>query len=826
MRKNLFRLLICFFVVILFFLGYWFKCQMHIDLVKDFHFSSFSSSFADLNADKDIVLADEYKGNLLFDNFETSKSLENWSKLWMREESKVIQGFASNSKDGSRCLMINANSEKDWSYQQSKMIKVNGGDVFSYDGNIKVEGENINANFSLVFYDREKNVLKWSYAKEVINNSNSWVDISRRFMVTQDGYMRFRITGSGKGNVFVDNIVLRKKGGNIVPNKLNQIVVLENSMLLFKFNLQLGEFSVFDKRNSKEWYSEIGKDIFVSALNKQDENEINFKIVNAETMQDFNVSLFLSKELPEVDFVIEHSAADKFDKLEFPPALVLKEDMFVVLPINEGILIPVLSLNRVMLDSLRYGGGWPMSFVGGIDKNGSGWMELLETPEDFEIIWALISNKELLLKNRWLAQRGLFGYKRMLKFCFFDSGGYVNMAKYYREYIKRVGLFLTLYEKEKKRNIHLHKLIGAANVWYWGKNKLQFANDMRNNGMLKVLFSHTDDLDINQINSLGFLTSKYDNYQDVWPQEYGDVSRLHDGWPKDLVLDNKGDWIHGWVIKKEGKEYQGGVICSIPGFERLKREIPLDLGNNHYTARFIDTTTSSPWRECYNKNHITSRKNDIKYKMEMLKFCSSDMHLITGSEDGVDVAVPTCDYFEGMMSVGIGRLPESGRNVASVKYLTPTESFLKYQVGVQYRTPLWELVYHDCMVTTWYWGDSSNRIPELWWKKDLFNILYGNMPLWAIRDYDHWKQYKLRFIESYNNVCPVFEKVGFLEMLSHRFVTDDKMVQETQFKGDIRIFINFNEISCFDLKELNYIIPAKGFVVFEKGKVWKEGKCS
>ena len=200
--------------------------------------------------------------------------------------------------------------------------------------------------------------------------------------------------------------------------------------------------------------------------------------------------------------------------------------------------------------------------------------------------------------------------------------------------------------------------------------------------------------------------------------------------------------------------------------------------------------------------------------------------MVTGSEDGVDAAVPFVDYFEGMMSPGIGRLPDSGRDVGAVKYMSPTDDFLKYQIGIEYRIPLWELVFHDCVVSTWYWGDSSNRIPEAWWRRDLLNILYGNMPLWAIRDWNHWREHKERFIESYNNVCPVFEKVGFFEMLGHGFITEDRRVQETLFEGDIRIFVNFSESLPFELKELNYTIPAKGFVVFEKGNIWKEGISS
>ncbi len=45
-------------------------------------------------------------------------------------------------------------------------------------------------------------------------------------------------------------------------------------------------------------------------------------------------------------------------------------------------------------------------------------------------------------------------------------------------------------------------------------------------------------------------------------------------------------------------------------------------------------------------------------------------------------------------------LPNSVRD--TLKYKEPTPDFLKFQVGLFYRVPLWELVYHDCVVSQSY----------------------------------------------------------------------------------------------------------------------------
>ena len=87
------------------------------------------------------------------------------------------------------------------------------------------------------------------------------------------------------------------------------------------------------------------------------------------------------------------------------------------------------------------------------------------------------------------------------------------------------------------------------------------------------------------------------------------------------------------------------------------------------------------------------------------------------------------------------------------------------------------------------------------------------MPLWAIRDWNHWREHKERFIESYNNVCTVFEKSRiFLKCWVMVFITEDRACAEQPYlEGDIRIFVNFSESLPFELKELSYTIPAKGF---------------
>ena len=80
--------------------------------------------------------------------------------------------------------------------------------------------------------------------------------------------------------------------------------------------------------------------------------------------------------------------------------------------------------------------------------------------------------------------------------------------------------------------------------------------------------------------------------------------------------------------------------------------------------------------------------------------------------------------------------------------------------GPLYRLPLWELVYHDCVVAQWYWGDYNNKLPALWDRRDLFNALYGTPPMFMF-DRALWARTADRFVQSYQTTCPIARATGY-----------------------------------------------------------------
>jgi hypothetical protein len=127
-----------------------------------------------------------------------------------------------------------------------------------------------------------------------------------------------------------------------------------------------------------------------------------------------------------------------------------------------------------------------------------------------------------------------------------------------------------------------------------------------------------------------------------------------------------------------------------------------------------------------------------------------------------------------------------------LQYKPPTPDFLKFQVGHFYRIPLWELVYHDCVVAQWYWGDYNNKAPEVWQRRDLFNILYGTPPMFMFNK-ETWQKEKEHFVSSYRTICDLARRLGYDEMTGHEFVSPDHSVQRTRWKSGAEIVVNFGD---------------------------------
>jgi hypothetical protein len=571
----------------------------------------------------------------------------------------------------------------------------------------------------------------------------------------------------------------------------------ENGVISVSVSPADGTLLVVDKRAEQRWQQKAAAQGRIANLAAQG-REITATWRDTRTGMD--VSVRLEVDASRAEFTMALSASgDLRQSLRCVHPFVTEAGTYLVVPMNEGISYPVDDATVETRRLIAYGGhGICMPFWGATDGQ-RGYMAIIETPDDASISITRRDGK-LCIAPEWDPQMGKFGYARKLRYVFFDKGGHVAMCKRYRAYAKEAGLLKTLEEK-RRENPNVDLLIGAVNVWCWERDALAILKDMRSKGIERILWSNRQSPDViramNEIPDV--LTSRYDIYQDLMDPNIvkTQLRGVHpdwtqNAWPVDIMRDEKGDWRKGWQVRgRDGKMYPCAVLCDRQALKYAAERVPAELKNNPYRCRFIDTTTASPWRECYDPAHLMTRSDSRHWKMELLRYMSQDMHLVTGSETGHDAAVPFVHYFEGMLSLGPYRVPDAGRQMQRIWEEVP-ERVAKYQLGHQYRLPLWELVYHDCVVAQWYWGDYNNKLPSLWTKRDLFNALYGTPPMFMFSR-SFWEQNKDRFAQSYKNTCTVARAVGYAEMTDHRFLTPDRAVQQTSFANGVVVTVNFGD---------------------------------
>jgi hypothetical protein len=575
---------------------------------------------------------------------------------------------------------------------------------------------------------------------------------------------------------------------------------IRNETLVVTLHESDGTLSVLDRRTGQTWRQRALYRSGVLKAAECAERAIRFTWRDVSSALDVRVTIELEADRPELTISLAAEGA-LGSSLFFPHPFLTEAGTYLVVPMNEGISYPVDDGTIPPMRLIAYGGhGICMSFWGATDGQ-RGYVAIIETPDD-AAIHVERADGRLCVAPEWEGQKGHFGYERRLRYAFFDRGGHVAMCKRYRAYAQAQGRLVTLAEK-RSRTPDVDRLIGAVNVWCWDKWPRYLAQEMSDLGVQRVLWSECSQAaDIRAMNDLGYLSSVYDIYQDVMdPANYPKLRYVHRRWPEaawpdDLMIGPDGDWRKGWKIKsvdfdQDGQWFPCGVVCDSQAPPYARERIAGELETLPYNCRFIDTTTATSWRECYHPDHPLTRGQSREYKMELLQVVSKEFGLVTGSETGHDAAVPYVHYFEGMLSLGPYRVPDAGRDMRKIWDEVP-ERVAKFQVGHRYRLPLWELVYHDCVVAHWYWGDYNHKLPALWDVRDLFNVLYGTAPMFMF-DRALWKQERERFLQSYRNVCSVARAVGYAEMTDHRFLTADRSVQQTAYDNGVTVTANFGQ---------------------------------
>ncbi len=655
--------------------------------------------------------------------------------------------------------------------------------------------------------------VEWMHRARSLRTAATGAVLRATARIPADGSLAGRLTGSGPG--VLEAGPLRLAVVSPPPLSVPRRAEVANGAMRVTLDAADATLLLTDLRSGRQWRSVAGNDNWQAADLVVQGRRLAWRVVDAVDRSPLlQAALELAEAQPEAVLAISSTdgpAERPTAPLAYPASWAPEADAEIILPMNEGIGYPVddpaVTPGRLAMYS---GHGLCMAFYGVVSGEAAA-MAIVETPDDAAVRIARVGGR-LTVGPEWEPQHGRWGYPRRLRWCLFDRGGYVAMCQRYREHARRTGLLVTFREKAA-RNPNVAMLAGAANVWFMDRfSKIEMGRELRAAGIDRVLWSAGGSSnEIAELTRMGFLVGRYDIYQDC--MDPAQFPRLHhvqadwtsDAWPTGVVRRADGDWERGWRVRaKDGSMIPCAVLCDRLAPDRARRRIGEELSEKPYRARFIDTTTASPWRECYDPAHPMTRTDSRRFKMELLGVVSREFNLVCGSETGHDAAVPFADYFEGMLSLGPYRVPDAGRDIMK-KWDEPPERLVTFQTGHRYRLPLWELVYHDCVVAQWYWGDYNNKIPKLWGRRDLWNALYGTPPMYMFNRTE-WLADRERFVRSFRIASPVAARTMFHPMVDHRRLKPDGAVQQSRFADGTVVTVNFGA-EPFDLGNGRILAP-------------------
>jgi len=438
--------------------------------------------------------------------------------------------------------------------------------------------------------------------------------------------------------------------------------------------------------------------------------------------------------------------------------------------------------------------GWNMRWFGGLRAD-KGWIAVID--QGYADSGVYISNMSACAS--WQKSLGKWTGRRSVLIGFCDNG-YVGIAKKFRSYAKRNGLFKSLQEK-MRQTPSVGNLIGGRCISFFqaythhAENSRLFMGPVSpestaKDGKLQILISHKDaGIIINEakkagmkkgyFNLRGWLNGGYDEkHPDVWPpepalgsiddlrkltqQESTYVTLLHDNY-QDIYTQSP-SFPKGVMRTPDGRLKPGGtwhggrsyVVNSEKAIAYAKRNHEIFKEIN-LRGIFLDTIGGAHFQEDYTPEHPLTREQDALSKLRTAEVFKKDGYLL-GTEFGSDFSSTTVDFVE----------TRTMRHPGST-------------------VPLFQLVYHDSVVTLRYDSGTSDFTAS----GDAEDMLWGYAKLWPAGNLENWRKNIDAFRKSLR-VDAWHERIGLDEMTNHRYLDDKFLVEQTEFSSGASIVANFS----------------------------------
>lgn len=623
-------------------------------------------------------------------------------------------------------------------------------------------------------------------------------------------------------------VVLDDKGQWFIKGNKQEVIYNE---LDFSISIKAGPvfWSMFPSQKNDMIVRSNGKDITTSLAEAREcdvayydagyKTGIRIVLGDWEGL-DIKLYMTLCLEGPDEDLVFHVSAVEgrsTIRELNWPTALNPENIDYTLLSNWRGVLLPnswpkpyhpirtsesdgsITETDRSEIQS-NVIESWSMSWWG-FQKGNSAMMVIIETPDDAAYQFSHPAGGPTIIGPRWRASLGKFRYPRYGRFCFIPKGNYVDMAKRYRRYAMDKGIFVSLKDKIASRPV-VGELIGTPLIrtsilrnykeggGRWERDadhryrlttfdqKAAELLDFKKKGIEDLLVvltgwprlgydrQHPDVLPVapaaggwegmkrlsETCKDLGYLLALHDQYRDFYVDapSFDTMFAIHEedekGQPTMFPGTRFGDFKEGSIPYMD--YWDGGKMTYLGGclmLGHLKKNYRWLFAHDiHPQGSYLDVFGYVPPDQDFNPMHPSTRTDAIEDRIDCYNWVKNNLGLV-GTEAACDWTVPHVDF----------------------------SSPLNIRNGIE--VPLWDLVYHDAIFTTYN--------PE-----DMRGPLYGGMP--QIRGNPEIDE---DFLFVLNRMVKVHRRVALLEMTNHEFLHDNFRIERTTFSDGTTITVDWDK---------------------------------
>lgn len=379
-----------------------------------------------------------------------------------------------------------------------------------------------------------------------------------------------------------------------------------------------------------------------------------------------------------------------------------------------------------------------------------------------------------------------------------DIDSPVEPAKQFRHFLHEQKAFVSMQEKIK-RVPKVARLLGAAHVYLWGDGvSIKMLDRLRDNGLDKMRFcvSGWEAVEkrpevAKQADAMGYLFGTYDSYHSVhdpairgtdqtWPTAQFDKELFEKG---PIVRKDGTKW---WVFKKVGCK-----LSPIAARPYVEKRVSEKMNRVPYSYYFVDCDATGEVYNDYSPLHPTGQADDVKARVDRLAWISETFRVVIGSEGGNSYAAGVLHVAEGIFGPLFGwgdpdlkdrdskyylggYYPPEGPRIF-VQQVPMKEEYQYFYYDPRFRLPLYEIVFHDSVVTTHHWQNGSLKFDNVVDTVALTELLYMVPPMYHM-NLDEFEKHRETMKKHYAFFSPLHREVGFSQMTDFHWLSSDRLL--------------------------------------------------